>query len=134
MAAFSAFLSGREVAKRMVARGHGTMIFTGATAALRGASGHCAFSGAMHAKRALAQSMAREFGPQGLHISHVVVDGAIDTKFVRELFPSKVAEDEQVGSAMLQPDDIARNYVHLWQQPRSAWTFEMDLRPWVEHW
>ncbi len=132
MACFSAFLNAREVAKRMVKRQRGTMIFTGATAGLRGAANFAAFAGAKHALRALAQSSARELGPQGIHVAHVVVDGAIDTEFIRTNLPLKYAEKEKGG--ILDPNHIADNYWHLHSQPRDAWTFELDLRPWIERW
>ncbi len=132
MACFSAFLVGREVAKRMVVRGHGTIIFTGATAGLRGSANFAAFAGAKHALRALAQSMARELGPRNIHVAHVVVDGAIDTAFIRDNFPERYAMKDQDG--ILNPDHIADNYWHLHQQPRDAWTHELDLRPWLERW
>ncbi len=132
MACFSAFLSGREVAKRMVERQRGTIIFTGATASLRGSANFAAFSGAKHALRALAQSMARELQPKNIHVAHVVIDGAIDTDFVRESFPERYALKEQDG--ILNPDHIAENYWHLHTQPRDAWTHELDLRPWSERW
>ncbi|MES2265065.1 MAG: SDR family oxidoreductase [Pseudomonadota bacterium] len=132
MATFSAFLVGREVAKRMVTRGRGTIIFTGATAGLRGSANFAAFAGAKHALRALAQSMARELGPRGIHVAHVVVDGAIDTEFIRDSFPERYALKDQDG--ILNPDHIAGNYWHLHQQPRDAWTHELDLRPWIERW
>ena len=132
MACFSAFLVGREVAKRMVPRQRGTIIFTGATAALRGAAYFSAFSGAKHALRALAQSMARELGPHNVHVAHVVVDGAIDTAFIRDTFPHLYAKKDQDG--ILNPIHIAENYWHLYQQPRDAWTHELDLRPWNETW
>ncbi|MGA0571688.1 SDR family oxidoreductase [Variovorax sp. VNK109] len=134
MACLSGFLNAREVAKRMVARegdGHkGTILFTGATASLRGASGFAAFAGAKHALRALAQSMARELGPRGIHVAHVVVDGAIDTEFIRENFPERYALKDQDG--ILNPEHIAENYWMLHRQPRDAWTHELDLRPWSE--
>ncbi len=132
MACLGGFLNGREVARRMVTRGRGTMIFTGATASLRGSSGFAAFAGAKHALRALAQSMARELGPKGLHVAHVIVDGAIDTEFIRSNFPQRYAMKEQDG--ILNPEHIADNYWHLHTQPRDAWTFELDLRPWMETW
>lgn len=132
MACFSGFLTGREVAKRMVKRQRGTILFTGATAGLRGASGFAAFAGAKHGIRALAQSMARELGPMGLHVAHVVVDGAIDTEFIRDNFPQKYAQKDQDG--ILDPEHIAENYWYLHSQPRDAWTFELDLRPWMERW
>ena len=132
MACFGGFLNGREVAKRMVARGRGTIIFTGATAALRGSANFAAFAGAKHALRALAQSMAKELGPRGIHVGHVVVDGAIDTEFIRSTFPERYALKEQDG--ILNPDHIAENYWTLHRQPRDAWTFELDLRPYMEKW
>jgi NAD(P)-dependent dehydrogenase (short-subunit alcohol dehydrogenase family) len=132
MACFSGFLNGREVAKRMVTRGRGTIIFTGATAGLRGSAHFAAFAGAKHALRALAQSMARELGPQGVHVAHVVVDGAIDTEFIRTNFPERYALKDQDG--ILNPEHIAENYWHLHAQPRDAWTFELDLRPYMERW
>ncbi len=134
LACLGGFLAGREVAKRMVAReglAHkGTIIFTGATASLRGGANFAAFAGAKHALRALAQSMARELGPRGIHVAHVVVDGSIDTAFIRENFPQRYALKEQDG--ILNPDHIADNYWMLHRQPRDAWTHELDLRPWLE--
>ncbi|CAJ0777035.1 SDR family oxidoreductase [Ralstonia chuxiongensis] len=132
MACFSGFLAGREVAKRMVTRGRGTILFTGATAGMRGAANFAAFAGAKHALRALAQSMARELGPRGIHVAHVVVDGAIDTAFIRENFPERYALKDQDG--ILNPEHIAENYWYLHTQPRDAWTHELDLRPWIERW
>jgi NAD(P)-dependent dehydrogenase (short-subunit alcohol dehydrogenase family) len=134
MACFGGFLSGREVAKRMVQRAtperQQTIIFTGATASLRGAANFAAFAGAKHALRALAQSMARELGPQGVHVAHVVVDGAIDTGFIRDNFPDRYALKGQMG--ILNPDHIADQYWMLHSQPRDTWTHELDLRPWME--
>jgi len=130
MGALAGFLMGREVAKVMVPRGRGTILFTGATASLRGSAGFAAFSGAKFALRALAQSMARELGPKGIHVAHVVIDGAIDTEFIRENFPDRYALKDRDG--ILSPDAIADNYWLLHQQHRSAWTHELDLRPWIE--
>ncbi len=132
MAAFAGFLMGREVAARMIPREQGTIIFTGATASLRGASGFSAFAGAKAALRALAQSMARELGPKNIHVAHAIIDGAIDSNFIRENFPNvdQMREDD----AILSPDAIAANYVWLHKQHRSAWTHELDLRPWKENW
>jgi len=132
MACFGGFLNGREVARRMVERGRGTMIYTGATASLRGSANFAAFAGAKHALRALAQSMARELGPKGVHVAHVIVDGAIDTDFIRSNFPQRYALKERDG--ILNPEHIAENYWMLHRQPRDAWTFELDLRPWIETW
>ena len=132
MGALGGFLMGREVAKAMLPRGHGTIIFTGATASLRGSAGFSAFSGAKHALRALAQSMAREIGPRGIHVAHVVIDGAIDTPFIAENFPERYAKKADAG--ILEPDAIAENYWNLHRQAKSAWTHEFDLRPWIEAW
>lgn len=132
LAAYAGFLFGREAAKRMVPRGRGTIIFTGATASLRGGAGFAAFAGAKHALRALAQSMARELGPKNIHVAHVVIDGAIDTAFIRDTFPERYAMKAEDG--ILDPNAIAQTYWAVHTQPRSAWTFEMDLRPWQETW
>ena len=132
MACFSGFLNAQAAARRMVERGRGTILFTGATAGLRGSANFAAFAGAKHALRALAQSMARELGPRNIHVAHVVVDGAIDTDFIRTQFPERYALKEQDG--ILNPDHIAENYWHLHNQPRDAWTFELDLRPYMERW
>lgn len=134
MACFSGFLNGREVAKRMVSRAapdrRQTIIFTGATASLRGGANFAAFSGAKMALRALAQSMARELGPRGIHVAHSIIDGAIDTAFIRDTFPDRYALKSQDG--ILNPDHIADAYFMLHQQPRDAWTHELDLRPYME--
>ena len=130
MACLGGFLMGREAAKRMTPRGHGTIIFTGATASLRGGSGFSAFSGAKGALRMLAQSMARELGPQGVHVAHTIIDGAIDTEWIAKNFPQRHALKEQDG--ILNPEHIADAYWMLHAQPRDAWTHELDLRPWME--
>lgn len=132
MACFSGFLNAREVAIRMAKRQRGTILFTGATAGLRGAANFAAFAGAKHGIRALAQSMARELGPMNIHVAHVVVDGAIDTDFIRTQFPERYALKSEDG--ILDPEHIAENYWYLHTQPRDAWTFELDLRPWNERW
>jgi NAD(P)-dependent dehydrogenase (short-subunit alcohol dehydrogenase family) len=132
MAALAGFLMGREVAKAMLPRGHGTILFTGATASVRGSAGFAAFSGAKHALRALAQSMARELGPKGLHVAHIVIDGAIDTAFIAENFPERYALKDKGG--ILSPEAIAESYWNLHRQDKSAWTHELDLRPWMESW
>lgn len=132
MAALAGFLTGREAARVMTPRGRGTILFTGATASVRGRAHFAAFAGAKHALRALAQSMARELGPVGIHVAHVVIDGAIDGVFTRgnRADAAELAAREEI----LDPAEIARNYVWLQQQKKSAWTHEMDLRPWREAW
>jgi len=132
MACFAGFLTGREAAKVMVPRGRGTIIFTGATASLRGREGFAAFAAAKSGLRAVAQTMARELGKKNINVAHVICDGSIDGVFARENIADleqKLAEDR-----ILKPDDIALNYVNLHRQKRSAWTHELDLRPWSENW
>jgi NAD(P)-dependent dehydrogenase (short-subunit alcohol dehydrogenase family) len=132
MAALAGFFTGREAARVMTPRGKGTILFTGATASTRGGAGFSAFAGAKAALRQLAQSLAREIGPKGIHVAHVVVDGMIDGTFARSIAPDlQTLLDED---AILKPEEIARNYVWLHNQQRSAWTFELDLRPWKENW
>ena len=132
MAALAGFLVGREAARVMRPRGRGTIVFTGATASLRGSAGFSAFASAKFALRALAQSMARELGPQGIHVAHTVIDGAIDTEFIASNFPERYALKDRDG--ILDPEAIAEAYWQLHRQPRSAWTQELDLRPWMESW
>ncbi|MGE3907682.1 MAG: SDR family oxidoreductase, partial [Reyranellaceae bacterium] len=120
MGCFAGFLTGREAARRMAPRERGTILFTGATAALRGGSGYSGFAGAKAGLRMLAQSMARELQPRNIHVAHVVIDGPIDTEFVRGNFPDLVKSRPTDG--LLAPDDIAENYWNLHCQKRSAWT------------
>ena len=133
MCALGGFLMGREVAKAMVPRGRGTILFTGATASMRGGNGFSAFAGGKHALRALAQSMARELGPEGIHVAHVVIDGGIDTAFTQQRRGERYAE-LKANYGILDPEAIAENYWNLHRQQRSAWTQELDLRPWSETW
>jgi len=130
MSAFAGFLTGREAARVMRARQRGTLIFTGATASIRGGAGFSAFSGAKFALRSLAQSMARELGPEGIHVAHTIIDGAIDTDFIRDNFPDRYALKDKGG--ILDPNHIADAYWQLHCQPRDTWTHELDLRPWME--
>ncbi|HET6538783.1 MAG TPA: SDR family oxidoreductase [Sphingopyxis sp.] len=132
MACLGGFHLGREAARHMAPRGRGTIIFTGATASLRGGAGFSAFSGAKGALRMLAQSMARELGPQGIHVAHVVIDGPINTDFIRQRHPDFEAAKAQ--QLLLSPEAIAQQYVMLHKQPKCAWTHELDLRPWGEKW
>ena len=132
MACFAGFLTAREAARVMVPRGRGTILFTGASASLRGKDGFSAFASAKAGLRAVAQSAARELGPKGIHVAHIVVDGAIDGVFTRSM------RDDVQGlldrDEILKPAEIAANYVWLHDQPRSAWTHDIDLRPWGETW
>ncbi len=127
---YGGFLFGREAARRMVARGRGTILFTGATASVRGGAQFAAFAAAKNGLRAVAQSMARELGPRNIHVAHVVIDGMIDTQAGRQRFPERAQALGEEG--MLAPDAIAELFCQIHLQPRSAWTFEADLRPWAE--
>ncbi|MCK8067696.1 SDR family NAD(P)-dependent oxidoreductase [Cobetia sp. 1CM21F] len=132
MCALAGFLVGREVAARMLERGHGTLLFTGASASVKGNSGFAAFAGGKHALRALAQSMARELAPQGIHVAHVIVDGLMKNDSTREFLPELFASKGEDG--VISPDDLAEVYWQLHRQPRNAWTFEQDIRPFSEPW
>ena len=127
---FGGFLVGREAARRLVPLGRGTVVFTGASASLRGKPGFAHFAAAKAGLRAIAQSMAREYGPQGLHVAHVVIDGGIDGERLRRRVPEMIAERGEDG--MLGIEAIAEAYWHIHRQPRSAWTHELDLRPYKE--
>ena len=131
-ATLAGFVTGREAARRMAAQGRGTIIFTGATASVRGGANFASFASAKHALRALAQSMARELGPMGVHVGHIIVDGMIDSAAVRTKFPDET--DALPDGGMLDPDHIAEAYWAMHTQPKDAWTFEMDIRPSVERW
>ncbi|WP_340643933.1 SDR family NAD(P)-dependent oxidoreductase [Phenylobacterium sp.] len=127
---FSGFLVGREAARRMVPLGRGTMIFTGASGSLRGKAQYAQFAAAKAGLRMISQSMAREFGPKGLHVAHVVVDGGIDGARLKNAIPEIVAARGQDG--LLGVDAIAEMYWQIHRQPPSAWTQELDLRPFKE--
>lgn len=130
---FAGFLCVREAARRMLKHGlGGSILLTGASASVRGIKQYAAFSGAKQALRALAQSSAKELGPQNIHVAHLVIDGMIDTEPVSRLFPEKYALKSKGG--IMNPDHIADSYYFLHQQPRDTWTFEMDLRPSIEPW
>ncbi|HZR80438.1 MAG TPA: SDR family NAD(P)-dependent oxidoreductase [Candidatus Binatia bacterium] len=130
--ALAGFFFAKAAVSAMLPRGAGTLIFTGASGSLRGRAGFAGFAQAKAALRALAQSGAREFGPKGIHVAHVVVDGAIDGDRIHQFLPNLKEERGQDG--LLDPDAIAENYWHLHAQARSAWTHELDVRPWVESW
>jgi NAD(P)-dependent dehydrogenase (short-subunit alcohol dehydrogenase family) len=127
---YAGFLVGREAARHMVPRGRGTILFTGASASVRGSAHFAAFAAAKGGVRQVAQAMARELGPKGIHVASVIIDGMIDSPRVRERFADRIAALPPDG--MLKPDDIAETYWQLHRQPRDAWTFEVDLRPWAE--
>ena len=134
MACFAGFLAGREAARVMAPRGKGSILFTGATASTRGREGYAAFAAAKAGLRLLAQSLARELGPEGIHVAHVVCDGAIDGVFTRERHDLAEVEALLADDLILKPEDIAQSFVWLHNQPRSAWSHEIDLRPWKEPW
>jgi NAD(P)-dependent dehydrogenase (short-subunit alcohol dehydrogenase family) len=137
MACFAGFLSGREAARQMLPRGQGSIFFTGATAGLRGGPGYAAFAAAKFGLRAVAQSAARELGPKGLHVAHLIIDAGVDTAWVRERIRERAGE---AGLADLKPDQlmrpeaVAEAYWALHLQPRDAWTFEQEIRPYAETW
>lgn len=131
LACFAGFLTGREAFRRMKPRGRGTILMTGASASVKGYANGAAFGSAKFALRGLVQSLAREASPLGIHVTHIVIDGAIDTAFIRENFPDRYKLKEQDG--ILNPDSIAETYWHIHCQPRDAWTHEIDLRPWMEN-
>jgi NAD(P)-dependent dehydrogenase (short-subunit alcohol dehydrogenase family) len=124
VSAFGAFLVAQQAVRRMLPRGHGAVLFTGASASVKGFAQSAPFAMGKFALRGLAQSMAREFAPQGIHVAHFVIDGAIRN-------PGRTEPPDKPES-MLDPDAIAENYLHVLRQPRSTWTWEMELRPWVE--
>lgn len=134
MACYAGFLTGREAARLMLARGRGTIIFTGATASLRGGSGFAAFASAKFGLRAVAQSMARELGPKNVHVAHLVVDAGVDTAWVRERRRQRTGQEEFAPDELVDPGSIAEVYWQLHLQPRDAWTHELDLRPYGERW
>lgn len=130
--ALAGLFFGQAAIRTMLPRAKGTLIYTGASASLRGRANFVAFASAKAALRTVAQSAAREFGPKGIHVAHVVVDGAIDGERVNTLIPT--LKDQRGPDGLLDPDAIAENYWTLHQQQRSAWTHEIDVRPWVENW
>lgn len=132
LACYAGFLSGREAARMMLPRGRGSIFFTGATASTRGGAGYAAFASAKFGLRAVAQSMARELGPQGIHVAHLVIDAGVDTAWVRERIKARGESAE--ARALMDPASIGEAYWQLHQQPRDAWTFELDVRPAGEPW
>ena len=134
MACYAGFLAGREAA-RMVPRGRGSIFFTGATASLRGGPGYAAFASAKAGLRAVAQSMARELGPKNIHVAHLVIDSGVDTAWVRERIRARRRRRRRPRARPAHAaGSIAETYWQLHQQPRDAWTHELDLRPYREAW
>jgi NAD(P)-dependent dehydrogenase (short-subunit alcohol dehydrogenase family) len=137
MACYAGFLTGREAAKLMLARGQGSIFFTGATASMRGGKGYAAFAAAKFGLRAVAQSMARELGPQNIHVAHLVIDSGVDTAFVRGRIAAAQGEEAAARlepGRLMEPSSIAEAYWTLHQQSRDGWTQELDLRPYAETW
>jgi NAD(P)-dependent dehydrogenase (short-subunit alcohol dehydrogenase family) len=135
MACWAGFVAGREAARLMVPRGKGSIFFTGATASLRGGSGFAAFASAKFGLRAVAQSMARELGPKNIHVAHLIIDAGVDTAWVRErrtqLWGKEALDNPDL---LMPPASVAGAYWQLYRQPKSAWTFEMEIRPFGERW
>jgi len=137
MACYAGFLTGREAARLMLARGQGSIFFTGATASMRGGKGYAAFAAAKFGLRAVAQSMARELGPQNIHVAHLVIDSGVDTAFVRGRIAAAQGEEAAARlepDRLMEPSSIAEAYWTLHQQSRDGWTQELDLRPYAETW
>jgi len=135
MACYGGFLTGREAARLMLPRGKGTILFTGATASLRGGKGYAAFASAKFGLRAVAQSMARELGPQNIHVAHLIIDAGVDTAFVRERIKERGGDPNTLSpDTLMEPESVADAYWYLHSQPRDGWTHELDLRPYGETW
>jgi len=137
LACYAGFLSGREAARLMLPRGRGCIFFTGATASVRGGIGYAAFASAKHGLRAVAQSMARELGPKNIHVAHLIIDAGVDTAFVRERIKQRGGDEALARlepDQLMHPTSVAEAYWQLYRQPRDAWTFELDMRPFREVW
>jgi NAD(P)-dependent dehydrogenase (short-subunit alcohol dehydrogenase family) len=137
LACYAGFLSGREAARLMLPRGKGCIFFTGATASVRGGIGYAAFASAKAGLRAVAQSMARELGPQNIHVAHLIIDAGVDTAFVRDRIKQRGGADALENlepDQLMNPASVAEAYWQLYRQPRDAWTFELDVRPYREVW
>lgn len=137
MACYGGFLTAREAARLMLPRGRGAIFFTGATASLRGGIGYAAFASAKAGLRAVAQSTARELGPKGIHVAHLIIDAGVDTAWVRERIKAQHGEDaldNLPSDQLMRPESVANAYWHLYQQPRDAWSFEHEIRPFAEKW
>ena len=137
MACYAGFLAGREAARLMLPRGRGCIFFTGATASLRGGVGYAAFASAKFGLRAVAQSAARELGPKNIHVAHLIIDAGVDTAWVRERRKERMgadAIDNLPPDVLMRPAAVAYAYWQLYQQPRDAWSFEHEIRPFGEKW
>jgi NAD(P)-dependent dehydrogenase (short-subunit alcohol dehydrogenase family) len=135
MACYSGFLAGREAARLMLSRGKGHIFFTGATASLRGGAGYAAFASAKFGLRGVAQAMARELGPKHIHVAHLIIDSGVNTEWVRQRRLEALGPDAlNDPDALMPPASVADAYWQLYQQPKSAWTFELEIRPFKERW
>ena len=137
MACYAGFLTGREAARLMLPRGRGNIFFTGATAGLRGGVGYAAFASAKFGLRAVAQSAARELGPKNIHVAHLVIDAGVDTAWVRERIKEREGEAALVNldpGRLMRPESVAEAYWQIYQEPRDAWSFEREIRPFAEKW
>jgi NAD(P)-dependent dehydrogenase (short-subunit alcohol dehydrogenase family) len=137
MACYAGFLTTREAAKAMLAHGRGSIFLTGATASLRGGIGFAAFASAKFGLRAVSQAAARELGPKNIHVAHLIIDAGVDTQFVRDRIKAREGEEALANldpERLMNPDAIAGAYWQLYQQPRSAWSAEMEIRPFSEKW
>jgi NAD(P)-dependent dehydrogenase (short-subunit alcohol dehydrogenase family) len=137
MACYAGFLAGREAASLMLPRGCGCIFFTGATASVRGGVGYSAFASAKFGLRAVAQSAARELSPRNIHVAHLIIDAGVDTAWVRERIKEREGEaalNNLDPSRLMRPAAVADAYWQLYQQPRDAWTFEQEIRPFGETW
>jgi NAD(P)-dependent dehydrogenase (short-subunit alcohol dehydrogenase family) len=137
MACYAGFLTAREAARLMLARGRGNIFFTGATAGLRGGIGYAAFASAKFGLRALAQSAARELGPKNIHVAHLVIDAGVDTAWVRERIRAREGAAALANldpGRLMRPESVAEAYWQIYQEPRDAWSFEREIRPFAEKW
>ena len=136
LACYGGFLTGREAARYMVPRGHGTILFTGATASMRGGPGFAAFASAKFGLRAVAQSMARELGPKNIHVAHLLIDGGVDSEAIRKRMRARIGDavDSLPPNTLIQTNAIAEAYWNLCTQPTYGWTHELDLRTSIERW
>jgi hypothetical protein len=137
MACYAGFLAGREAARLMLPRGRGNIFFTGATAGMRGGIGYAAFASAKFGLRAVAQSAARELGPKGIHVAHLVIDAGVDTAWVRERIKEREGEAALANldpGRLMQPESVAEAYWQIYREPRDAWSFEREIRPFAETW
>jgi NAD(P)-dependent dehydrogenase (short-subunit alcohol dehydrogenase family) len=137
LACYSGFLAGREAARLMLPRGRGNIFFTGATASLRGGIGYAAFASAKFGLRAVAESSARELGPKGIHVAHLIIDAGVDTEWVRERIKAREGEAALANldpGRLMRPAAVADAYWQIYQEPSDAWSFEREIRPFREKW